>query len=61
MGKLAFPALIAQALAPSVGAFLIDHVGVDWTIGVLTIFALINVVLVGALWMACRGRLASST
>jgi hypothetical protein len=61
MGKLAFPALIAQALAPSVGAFLVDHAGVDWTIGVLMIFALINVVLVGALWTLCRERLASST
>jgi hypothetical protein len=61
MGKLAFPALIAQAVAPSAGAFLIERVGVDWTIGVLTFFALINVVLIGALWMACRGRLTSPT
>lgn len=58
MGKLAFPALIAQALAPSVGAFLIEKAGVDWTIGLLTIFALINVVLIGTLWMACREGLA---
>ena len=61
MGKLAFPALIAQALAPSAGAFLIERVGVDWTIGVLTFFALINVVLIGTLWMACRGQLTSPT
>jgi MFS family permease len=61
MGKLAFPALIVQALAPSVGAFLVDHAGVDWTIGLLTIFALINVVLIGTLWMACRNRMASAT
>jgi predicted MFS family arabinose efflux permease len=60
MGRLAFPALIAQALAPSAGALLIEYSGVDWTIGVLTFFALINVVLIATFWMACRGRLVSS-
>jgi hypothetical protein len=60
MGKLAFPSLIAQALAPSVGALLIERVGVDWTIGVLTAFALINVVLIAALWTMCRERLVSA-
>jgi hypothetical protein len=59
MGKLAFPALVTQALAPSAGAALIECAGVDWTIGVLTISALINVVLVVTLWMACRGQLTS--
>ena len=57
MGKLAFPALIAQALAPSVGAWLIETAGVDATIGVLTLFTLINVVLIAALWAMCRARL----
>jgi MFS family permease len=61
MGKLAFPSLIAQALAPSAGALLIERVGVDWTIGVLTIFALINVVLIVSLWTMCRERLTSAT
>jgi predicted MFS family arabinose efflux permease len=61
MGKLAFPALVTQALAPSAGAALIEWVGVNWTIGVLTIFALINVVLVVTLWMACREQLTSPT
>jgi hypothetical protein len=61
MGKLAFPALIAQAIAPSIGAFLVERAGVDWTIGVLTLFALINVVLVATLWIACRGQLTSPT
>jgi MFS family permease len=61
IGKLAFPSLIAQALAPSVGALLIERAGVDWTIGVLTLFAFINVVLIAALWLACRERLASPT
>jgi MFS family permease len=61
MGKLAFPALITQAIAPSAGAFLVERAGVDWTIGVLTLFALINVVLIVTLWMACRKQLASPT
>jgi predicted MFS family arabinose efflux permease len=60
MGKLAFPSLIAQALAPSVGALLIERAGVDWTIGVLTLFALINVVLIAVLWIMCRERLVSA-
>ncbi len=36
MGKLAFPSLIVQALAPSAGALLIEAYGADATIGVLT-------------------------
>lgn len=56
MGKLAFPSLIVQALAPSAGALLIETAGVQATIGVLTVFALINVVLIGVLWWLCRLR-----
>jgi predicted MFS family arabinose efflux permease len=56
MGRLAFPSLIVQALAPSAGALLIEAFGTDATIGVLTAFALINVVLIGLLWLMCRGR-----
>jgi len=59
MGKLAFPALIAQAVAPSVGAFLVEKAGIDWTIGVLTLFALINVVLIGLLWTVCREHVSA--
>ncbi len=54
MGKLAFPSLIVQALAPSAGALLIETSGTDATIGVLTLLALINVVLIGILWWSCR-------
>jgi len=54
MGKLAFPSLIVQALAPSIGALLIEAFGVDATIGLLTAFALINVVLIAVLWVLCR-------
>jgi MFS family permease len=59
MGKLAFPSLIVQALAPSAGALLIEASGADATIGVLTVLALINVVLIGLLWAVCRPRMAT--
>ena len=54
MGKLAFPSLIVQALAPSAGALLIEASGTNATIAVLTVLALINVVLIGVLWLMCR-------
>ena len=54
MGKLAFPSLIVQALAPSAGALLLEAKGANATIGVLTGFALTNVVLIGLLWRLCR-------
>lgn len=54
MGKLAFPSLIVQALAPSAGALMIETSGADATIGLLTLLALVNVVLIGALWWFCR-------
>jgi predicted MFS family arabinose efflux permease len=57
MGKLAFPSLIVQALAPSAGALLIEATGVDATIGMLTVFALVNVALIGVLWWMCRESL----
>ena len=55
MGKIAFPTLIMLALAPSLGALLIERLGANTTIGVLTVFALVNLVLVGTLWWLCRG------
>lgn len=54
MGKLAFPSLIVQALAPSLGAILIEARGSDATIGLLTAFALANVLLIGLVWWLCR-------
>ncbi len=57
MGKLAFPSLIVQACAPSAGALLIEASGSDATIGVLTLLALINVVLIGVLWWCAGNRL----
>jgi predicted MFS family arabinose efflux permease len=58
MGKLAFPSLIVQAAAPSAGAWLIEASGANVTIGVLTLLALVNVVLIGVLWMMCRARIS---
>jgi predicted MFS family arabinose efflux permease len=58
MGKIAFPSLIVQALAPSAGAWLIEASGPNTTIGVLTVLALINVLLIGWLWLLCRGAVA---
>jgi predicted MFS family arabinose efflux permease len=59
MGKLAFPSLIVQALAPSAGAFMIETHGADATIGLLTVVALINVLLIGVLWHLCRMQYAA--
>ena len=59
MGKLAFPSLIVQALAPSAGALLIETSGANATIGVLAGIAAVNLVLIGMLWAACRPRLAA--
>ncbi len=60
MGKLAFPSLIVQALAPSAGALLIEASGVDATIGLSTVLALINVLLIGLLWAICRKRIGAN-
>jgi predicted MFS family arabinose efflux permease len=54
MGRLAFPSLIVQALAPSAGALLIEASGSSVTIGVLTALAAVNVLLIGALWGLSR-------
>jgi hypothetical protein len=54
MGKLAFPSLIVQALAPSAGAFLVEATGIPATIGLLTALAIVNVGLIGALWAISR-------
>ncbi len=61
MGKIAFPSLIVLALSPSAGAWLIEAGGPDATIGVLTGLALINVVLIGLLWLLCRRQTRSDT
>ncbi len=54
MGRLAFPSLIVQALAPSAGALLIEYSGPTRTVAALTGLALVNVLLIGILCVAFR-------
>jgi len=57
MGRIAFPSLMVQAGAPSLGALLIGWIGNDATIGVLTLFALVNVVSIAGLIVICRAAI----
>ena len=50
IGRIAFPALIVQALAPSAGALLIEMQGPGAAMAVLAELAVLNTVL----WAACR-------
>ena len=52
VGRLARVGLIAQALAPPAGAFLITHVGADALWWLLLAFSVGNLGLIGALWRA---------
>ncbi|BCB17170.1 MFS transporter [Bosea sp. ANAM02] len=52
VGKLARPSLIAQALAPTIGALLIERAGSNWTYVALMLLALTNVLLGACLWSA---------
>jgi hypothetical protein len=54
IGRLAFPSLIVQALAPSAGALLIERHGVDAALATLTGFAVFNAMLIGVLWVFYR-------
>lgn len=54
MGRLARPGLVAQALAPSVGAFVIAQQGERATFMLLSALALLNVTLAAALWTLSR-------
>lgn len=51
MGRLARPSLIAQAATPAIGALLIQQTGTEGMLGVVTLLALLNVGLVGALFL----------
>ncbi|MGU3339799.1 MFS transporter [Methylobacterium mesophilicum] len=50
VGRLARPGLVAQALAPSVGAVVLTHAGADATYALLTVLAVANVALALSLW-----------
>lgn len=54
MGRLAMPSLIAQALAPSVGAVLMQRFGAGITLGTLAVLAVANVFGVLVLWLLSR-------
>ncbi|MDR6951275.1 MFS family permease [Ancylobacter sp. 3268] len=54
MGRLARPSLVAQAAAPFVSAFLIEHGGSSEALGAVAILALGNALLVGLLWQHRR-------
>ena len=49
LGLLALPGLVAQALAPPLGVYVLAHGGADATFGLLAGMALLNVGLVAAL------------
>jgi hypothetical protein len=51
MGRLARPSLIAQAATPSIGALLIQGLGTEGMLGAVTLVALLNVGLVGMLFL----------
>ncbi|WP_443673961.1 MFS transporter [Microvirga arvi] len=59
MGRLAMPSLLAQALSPSLGAFLIEWRGPDAALAVLAAVAALNLGLVGLLWMTSRPTMAT--
>ena len=54
MGRIAMPSLLFQAMSPSLGAILLDYGGPDFMLSVLTGMAVVNVILVGVLWILCR-------
>jgi hypothetical protein len=54
MGRLARPSLIAQAAAPSIGAYLIKWFGADGALATIVAVAGVNVLLVLCLFAAQR-------
>ena len=54
MGRLAMPSLIAQSMAPSLGAVLIEKTGTNGALAVLGILSLVNVALVGGFGVCAR-------
>jgi hypothetical protein len=55
MGRLALPSLVAQAIAPWLGALLLERVGSRGTLAVLACTAVLNIVLAAGLsWMVVR-------
>jgi hypothetical protein len=61
MGRLALPSLIAQAAAPTIGTFLVLHLGAGGTLATLTILGVLKLSLVGALYACVRRDRIRST
>jgi hypothetical protein len=54
MGRLGFPLLAAMAVSPYLGGLAFQRGGAEWTLLLLTVLALANVILVGALRLVTR-------
>ncbi|MDU0343237.1 MFS transporter [Bosea rubneri] len=54
IGRLARPSLIAQAVAPTAGALLLDQADSTWTFAALLLLALLNVAIGAGLWWSQR-------
>jgi hypothetical protein len=54
MGRLGFPLLVAMAVWPYLGGVAFQKGGAEWTLLLLTVLAVANVILVGALRMVTR-------
>jgi hypothetical protein len=50
MGRLARPGLVAQALAPTLGAVILTDAGANTLLGVLLGLAVLDLGLIGAMW-----------
>ena len=57
MGRLAFPSLIVQALAPFAAALIVERYGIAAMVAGLSVIAAVNVISVVVLWRLC-GRAA---
>jgi hypothetical protein len=60
VGRLARPGLIAQALAPPLGAFILTRAGADALWLSLSLLALVNLALIGMIWRARQAGFHSS-
>jgi predicted MFS family arabinose efflux permease len=60
MGKLAMPALVSQATAPTLGAWLLDSFGVSVTLGALLAATVVNVALALAVLPYAYGKRLSA-
>ncbi len=60
MGQIAMPSLIAQAAAPSLGALLLENAGQNGLVEVLALLCLMNLLLVGAMYLRVRSSTSSA-